>query len=250
GYAEDKAVAQQALAEITALAVSNLSSGDPIGPVSALGAVAIAQKQLGNLAESEQALEIIVENFGESLYMLGGLLGIYSEMGDSPGQEAVIQQMFDKLPQLRNARLVVSDVTAGYAGISGLVEAYIQTTNDELAAERLALLESFFKEVEFDPLGRSGQLAIIAAAAAERDDYAAAQRLLQEATQALAADESLSERDYANAISRLAYGYSRLIDDGAKQVGLDQLQQIANDSLPPKQNNKLAGLITRARVTL
>jgi len=250
GYAEDNAVAQQALAEITALAVSNLSSGDPIGPVSALGAVAIAQKQLGNLSESEQALAIIADNFGESLYMLGGLLGIYSEMGDSSGQEAVIQQMFDKLPQLRNAQLVVSDVTASYAGISGLVEAYIQTTNDELAAERLALLESFFKEVEFDPLGRSGQLAMVATAAVRRRDYASAQRLLIEATQALAADGSLSEREYANAISRLTYGYHRLIDDGAKQAGLDALQQIANDNLSAEQNSRVTGIITRARVTL
>ena len=230
GYIEDIDVAEQALLELTQLAMDDLSSNDPIGPVSALRAIAIADEQKGNTEKSEEALAVVTETFGDSLYMLGAILGIYTDMENVAAQETTIQQMFDKLPLLREAGLVVSDVTSGYAGIDGVVEGYIQTVDDELAQERLAMLERFFKEVQFDPLDTPGQLAILARAAARREDYATAQRLLAEATQQLETDSDFCQERCVSEIGRLANGYTWLEDDQARQDGFDRLQQVADDN--------------------
>ena len=247
GYIEDIDVAEQALLELTQLAMDDLSSNDPIGPVSALRAIAIAYEQKGNTEKSEEALAVVTETFGDSLYMLGAILGIYTDMENVAAQETTIQQMFDKLPLLREAGLVVSDVTSGYAGIDGVVEGYIQTVDDELAQERLAMLERFFKEVQFDPLDTPGQLAILARAAARREDYATAQRLLAEATQQLETDSDFCQERCVSVIGRLANGYTWLEDDQAKQDGFDRLQQVADDNLDPEQRDSVSSLLTRAR---
>ncbi|MBE9064074.1 hypothetical protein [cf. Phormidesmis sp. LEGE 11477] len=247
GHVEDKDVAEKALQDLKQLAIDDLSSVDPIGPTSALGAIAIAYKQMGNAEKSEKTLAITTEAFGDSLYMLGAILQIHTEMGDVSAQEETIQQMFDQLPLLRDAGLVVSDVTSGYAGIDGIVEGYVQTTDNELARERLAILESFFKEVQFDPLDTPGQLARLAQAAARREDYAAAQRLLIEAIQQLETDSTLCQEQCDHIISRLASSYTWLEDDQAKQAGFDRLQQIANNNLDSEQRNSVDNMLIRAR---
>ena len=249
GYLEDTAVSEQALPRLTQLAIEDIDSTDPIGPVSLLSAVAIAYEQIGNTAKSEAALAIVTDKF-EDPYMLGAILGIYLEMDNDAGQEATIQKMFDWLPLLREAEFTVSDVTAGYSGISGLVEAYIYTADDALAQERLALLESFFTEVHFDPLYIPGQLAILARAAAARGDDAAAQRLLAEATQRLETDIDLCGRYCVGAINRIASSYTLLENEQVKQTGFNQLQQIANDSLDTEQKNAIRRMLIRARAAL
>ena len=88
-----------------------------------MGAIAATQQQIGNPELSEQAIQILLDEYGNSIYMLGGILGVYSRMDNVPAQQATIQQMFDLLPLLRTAEFNISDVTAGYSGISGLLEA-------------------------------------------------------------------------------------------------------------------------------
>ena len=95
GYINDKAVVEQALSELTELAVSDLSPSDPVGPLFALGAIAATQQQIGNPELSEQAIQILLDEYGNSIYMLGGILGVYSRMDNVPAQQATIQQMLD-----------------------------------------------------------------------------------------------------------------------------------------------------------
>lgn len=248
GYLDDKAIAEQALSELMQLALNNLDSTDPIGPVSALGAIAAAHNQLGNPAQAQQALVPIEEAFGESLYMLGALLIIHTELENIPAQQAVIQQMFDKLPLLRNVRFTVSDVTVGYSGLSGLLEAYIATTDDAIAAEYMVELESFFRETEFDPSGISGQLGMLAIAAARRGDDAVAQRLLTESAAMLTTEgEQLTERGRFTALYSLRNGYSLLENEQVKRAGFDAIAQLADRFLNAENQLKINNAIIRAR---
>ena len=250
GYIQDREISEPALATIRELAVDDLGSTDPIGPYSALGAVAIAYDRLGHTEKSEEAIAVLTDTFGDSLYMLGAILSLHVEMDNAAAKEATIQKMFEMLPLLREANLVVSDVTAGYSGLTGIVEGYVYTEDDAIAQERLALLESFFTEVHFDPLYFPGQLAILARAAASRGDRAAAQRLLEDGTQRLEADIDACERYCTGVINSLAAGYTRLEDDQARQSGFDKLQQIADDNLDDEVRDSVSNTLTLYRAVL
>ena len=251
GYLEDTAAVDQALVEMTQLAINDLDSTDPLGPVAALRAIATAYQQIGNFEKADDAIAIVEEKFGDSLFMLGAILAIHMDLENAAAQEATIQKMFDFMPLLLEAEFTISDVTAGYAGITGLVEAYIHTADDVKAQERLTQLENFFTKVQFEPQGISAQLMMLVSAAVQRGDEAEAQRLLEKVVQMLEiveADSELCEEACAGLISRLARGYSWLEDDPVKQAGLDQLQQIAADNLNAEKREVINNAIIRARV--
>ena len=109
------------------------------------------------------------------------------------------------------------------------------------------MLENFFKATQFDPSGISGQLGMLAIAAGQREDYADAQRLLEEATKALEDEKAqLTERWGGAAMYRLIAGYSLLENDQVKQAGFDEIEQIAN-TLSPERRQEVNNAIIRAR---
>lgn len=122
--------------------------------------------------------------------------------------------------------------------------------DDEFASERLAMLEAYFKDVQFDPYGVPAQLLRLAHAAMDKDDQEAAQRLLFETVSMLETSESLEQEQYFNTISNIALGYRSLENTQARQVGLDKLQQVANDRLDLAQRDSFNDKIIRARAGL
>lgn len=250
GYVEDTEVAESALTELMVLAESRLSSVDPVEPAVALGAIAKSYAQIGNQKKSEEALAVLSDAFGDSLFMMYLIFDIHEKMNNEEAKERVIQQMFEKLPLLREVEFTISDVTSGYAGIDGLVEAYVYTTDDAVAQERLIVLESFFEDALFDPLGIPGQLNKLVWAASRRGDSESAQRLLAEATDALESGESgieLRQRERATVIRILSSSYGLQEDNAFRQAGLDRLQRIANDTLEPEQKAEVSDVIIRDR---
>ncbi|MEL6556130.1 MAG: hypothetical protein AAFQ63_22125 [Cyanobacteria bacterium J06621_11] len=248
GYIEDSAVAEQVLDELMQLTMRSLTSDDLVGSALAVGRIAVAYDKIGNQAQSERALTVLSENFGDSLTGLDVILSIHVGMGDAARSEAVVQKMFEMLPQLETIN--VAAFPLGYSELGGLINGYLQTTDDELARERLAMLETYFKDVQFDPHSVSTQLLRLARAAMEKGDQTAAQRLLFEAVSTLETSESLEQEQYFNTISNIALGYRSLENTQARQVGLDKLQQVANDRLDLAQRDSFNDKIIRARAGL
>ncbi|MEO0806194.1 MAG: hypothetical protein AAFY33_07800 [Cyanobacteria bacterium J06643_4] len=248
GHLGDRTVSEQALAELTQITVEGMPSPDQVVFVyEELGAIAGAYNRIGNSSQAQQTIAPIIESANAGPFILSALIA-YSNMTEV-GQEVLIQTLFDQLPLLREAELTISDVTAGYSGITGLVEGYVATTNDAAAQGRLAMLESFFKDIQFDPLGIPAQLGMLARAAAAREDNETAQRLLSEATQMLEADIGLCQAQCERIMSSLIWSYSAL-DSQARQPGLDRLQQIADDHLDTAQREEINISITMARALL
>lgn len=293
GYLGDTAAAEQGLAEIVEIVqtTDSLSAADLpaeglseaqelfvtftriYDDIAPLTAVAIAHGQLGNLSQAQEILDALsarLQVFDESsnLLLLEALAQTYQKIGDVPGQQAVLQQMFDNVPKLRRESapgLNIADVTPGYLGIGALLKGYVEIENDAIAQKNLKILEDFFKEIRFDERGFSGQLSDLAAAVIARGDEEAAHRLMTEAVEIVgtpadqlipddprfnvtrAGMENFAQAQNFTVLSRLARNYSGIQNEQLKAAGLEALRKVAADKLTdPERKAEMDDLITQS----
>lgn len=290
GHLNDTSVAKRGLAELIQLVgttdlltgVDGLTEDQRHSAFTAvytktdfLEQVALAYSNLGDLARAQDILASSTERlqkyaFSETVLLLSlGLVAqTYEAAGDIPGQQAVIQQIFDLFPAME-AKVLENEAdysSPTVAGLNTLLWGYSETAEDVIAQQRLHHLEALYKAARFDDKGFSGQLSNLATAALLRGDINDAHRLMLEATQLFGtpADRfTLENSDHFRGLgmerekseqirqfrvlSQIAQNYGSLQNQQITDTGIEALNQAATRLRNPELRAEINDLIIQAR---